>query len=29
VYRPGETVPQTLPQILNEDIVLNALDGGQ
>lgn len=29
VYRPGETVPQTLPQILNEDIVLNALDVAQ
>ena len=28
VYRPGETTPQTLPQILSEDVVLKALDGG-
>jgi thiol:disulfide interchange protein len=29
VYRPGEAAPQTLPQILNQDIVLKALDGGE
>ena len=28
VYRPGEASPQTLPQILTEDIVIKALDVG-